>query len=459
MFTLTEDQQNLATILETTLQEALAVLGSLENRAVAKAPPAPTPIGLSASGLGFAATLQDFNTRFAPGFSGSAGPRYLGFVTGGTTPAALAGDWLTSVYDQNPTSSLDSSAPDLERETIGLLRQLFGLPNDFFGSFVSGATMANFVGLALGREWLAEQQGVSVAEDGLGAIPAITVLSGSAHSSSYKALSMLGIGRKALKTIAKLPQREAVDVIALEAALNAQNGVPCIVIANSGTVNTVDFDDLEAIAALRQRYPFWLHVDAAFGAFAYLSQAHRHLVAGLAQADSICIDAHKWLNVPYDSAMQFTKRRDLQVRVFGNSAAYLGLPTENPDFVHLTPENSRRLRALSTWFALQSYGSAGHCEIVEKNCALAQLLGQKIASNGRFELLAPVRMNVVCFAPTNGNQASVTALIERLRDDGQVFLTPTLLFGRPGIRAAFSNWRTTAADVEVIWQALVSAIA
>ena len=452
------DLEHFSSILETTKLEANRILGGLENRPVAVQPQPFEFAKLSQSGIGFEATLEQFKTRFEPGFSGSAGPRYLGFVTGGATPAALAGDWLTSTLDNNPTSSLDSSAMDLERETIGMLREFFGISSAFSGCFVSGATMSNFVGLAIAREWIAEQHGVSIAQDGLQAIGPISVLSGTAHSSTFKALSMLGMGRSSLKPVLLLENREAVDVDALAVMLQDLNGLPCIVVANSGTVNTVDFDDLERIAALKSRFNFWLHVDAAFGAFAALSPKFAYLMAGLEYADSICVDAHKWLNVPYDSAMQFNKRQDLQVKVFQNSAAYLGLPTANPDFVHLTPENSRRLRALPAWFTLNAYGLEGHREIIERHADLARVLGQKIADSSHFELIAPVRLNVVCFTLHRADQARVTKFIHALRDGGEVFLTLTFLFGRPGIRAAFSNWRTNVHDLELVWKAMIAAI-
>jgi len=456
---LAADLSNIDVLLEKTRHHAVQALGTLQDRPAALAPRPFQLKRLPDEARGLQAALDEFTERWSPGFSGSAGPRYLGFVTGGATPASVAGDWLTSVYDQNPTAGIDSSAPDLERETVRQLADLFGIGADHNGVLVSGATMSNFVGLAIGREWLGELRGIRVSDVGVSELGKAHVISGTPHSSIYKALSMLGIGRKAVHKIPTLQSREAVDIAALENALEGLVGESVIVVASAGTVNTVDFDDLIAIAKLKERYTFWLHVDAAFGAFAALSPADAHLTKGLDQADSICIDLHKWLNVPYDSAVQFSKRRDLQTRIFMNASAYLGMPGDNPDFVHLTPENSRRLRAMATWFSLNAYGRAGHAEIVERNIRLARDLGDRIARETRLKLLAPTRLNVVCFTlADNPNEARVNAYAKEIRDLGVVFITTTVHAGTWGLRVAFCNWRTSAADVEMIAASLVTAL-
>ncbi|MER5733149.1 pyridoxal-dependent decarboxylase [Streptomyces sp. NPDC002138] len=475
---LAADLADLPALLEATRRAAADTLATLAERPVVP-PPGPPPgdpaegdavpppgdparlpdqgTRLPDQGTGLAETLGVFQERWAPRFSASAGPRYLGFVTGGATPAALAGDWMTAAHDQNSNSALDPAGQDLERETIGWLRDLFGLADAHTGTFVSGATMSNTTGLAIAREWLGERAGVSPAQDGVAALGPVRVLSGAPHSSIAKALAVLGLGRAALVPVPTLPGREAVDPAALERALADTPG-PCVVVANAGTVNTVDFDDLRAIAALRDdgRHDFWLHTDAAFGAFASLSPRHAHLTDGLDAADSLTIDLHKWLNVPYDSAVLFTRRRDLQARVFQNAAAYLGPLGDHPDLVHLTPENSHRLRALAAWFTLRAYGRQGHREIVERDIECARILGTELADDPAFTLLAPVRLNVVCFTlATDPTPGRLTALREAA--NGEVFVTPTVYAGTPALRAAFSNWRTTPADARRAARALRAA--
>ncbi|MCX5378352.1 pyridoxal-dependent decarboxylase [Streptomyces sp. NBC_00091] len=454
--TLAADLVRLPELLDATRRAAAEALAALDDRPVvppAAEPPAPLP--LPGHGSGTEQALAEFQARWAPRLSASAGPRYLGFVTGGATPAALAGDWLTAAHDQNSNSALDGAGQHLERETVGWLRELFGLSEDHTGTFVSGATMSNTTGLAIAREWLGERLGVRPAEDGAAALGPVRVLSGAPHSSIAKALAVLGLGRASLVRVPTLPGREAVDPAALDRALADTPG-PAVVVANSGTVNTVDFDDLRAITALRPRHDFWLHTDAAFGAFAALSPEHAHLVAGLDASDSVCVDLHKWLNVPYDSAVQFTRRRDLQTRVFANAAAYLGPLGAEPDLVHLTPENSHRLRALAAWFTLRAYGREGHREIVERDIACARSLGERLDRDPAFRLLAPVRLNVVCFTlAQDPTPERLTALREAVA--AEVFVTPTVHGGTAALRAAFSNWRTTQVDVRRAAEALRTA--
>jgi glutamate/tyrosine decarboxylase-like PLP-dependent enzyme len=450
---LKRDYQQIDTLLHQTVENALAYFQRQRELPpslnVGDLPETPLP----ETGLGANAVLDLFEKHYAPEMANSAGPRYFGFVTGGSTPASIAGDWLVSTYDQVMSGSRDSVAHALERQTIKFLLQLFKL-DTFTGTFVTGATMSNFVSLATARQWVGEQSGIDFSEEGLGAVP-IRILSATPHSSILKVMSMLGIGRKAWIKIDTLPGREAIDVAHLEKTLKTIDG-PCIVVANAGTVNTVDFDDLVAIARLKSRINFWLHVDAAFGGFAAVSPRFEHYVKGLELADTVTVDAHKWMNVPYDSAMQFTRHRSLQVKVFQNNAAYLGDPTATPDSMHLTPENSRRFRALPAWFSLMAYGKEGYRDIIERNCDAAALLGKYISESEAFELLAPVRMNVVCFSLKQAqlSMEEVKAFLDLVRDDGQVFFTQTNYKGRPAIRAAISNWQTSLEDIELAFRVL-----
>ena len=456
------DRHSLPSVLLGAYDEAVRFLGTLESRPAALDVPEIEPLGLPETAGGASAALAEFVGRYAPWMSGSAGPRYFGFVTGGTTPAALVGDWLAATYDQNLADVGTSGATQLALDALSMVRDLLGLPDEFGGAFVTGATGSSLAALAAGREWVGNQRGVSVTRDGAHALGPVPVLSGAAHSSIPKVLSVLGLGRSALHTVPTQPDREAVDVSALDAALSqveTDGAGPALVVANAGTVNTCDFDDLESIAALRERHTFWLHVDGAFGAIAAASPRYRPLLAGLDRADSVTVDAHKWLNVPYESGVVFTRHLGLQGAVFQNAGAYLPSQVRPDTFGSLTPEGSQRLRALPTWMTLAAYGRSGYAAIVERCCDLAAWLGGQIEASDEFELLAPVRLNGVCFTLAGAPSTdSVAAFLVRVREDGTSFLTPTTYAGTPSVRASITNWRTDREDVERTWAAMQRAV-
>jgi len=446
------DARRLPAILDQARAAAGAFLATLRDRPVAARPPAALDLPpLPEAGWGAEEALRFFLARCEPLLSGSAGPRYLGFVTGGATPAALAGDWLAAAYDQNLSSAGDSAASAVERHALSLLRALLGVPDGFEGIFVTGGTQANLVGLATARQWAAERAGVDAAEAGLTGLPRLLVVGGAPHASVGKALSILGVGRGALERVACLAGRQAVDPRALDARLREAGGRPAVVVASAGEVNTGDFDDLRAVSEVARARGAWLHVDGAFGLFAACDPARAAWLEGLGEADSIAGDAHKWLNVPYDSGFAFTRHPALQRKVFSAAAAYLG---EGPDLMHLAPENSRRFRALPAWLTLMAYGREGHRALVQGCCAHAAALGEAVSAHPRLELLAPVRLNIACFAPREPGAAARDGLLAALREDGRAFLTPTVLDGRPAIRAAFSSWSTTAEDLRVVADAL-----
>lgn len=449
---LTTDLQNLDAILTSVKQQGIDYLNNVEERSTASSGEMEIIRDLNVTGIGAIEALKQFNQRFEPVMVASSGPRYWGFVTGGTTPAAIAGDWLSTIYDQNTQTAKgngDVSAL-IELETIQLLLSLFNLPKDYFGGFVTGATLSNFTCLAVARQWIGKQLGKDFAREGLSG--KVNVLSATPHSSSIKSLSMLGLGSGNVIQVNVLPgNREALDAADLELKIEALNGEPFILISSAGTVNTVDFDDFEAINLLKQKYNFWWHIDAAFGGFAACSPKYNHLVKGWENADSITVDCHKWLNVPYESAVFFVKEKHqlLQVETFQNSnAAYLGNPMENFSYLNFLPENSRRLKALPAWFTLTSYGKEGYLEIVESNVETALKFADFINENPNFELLAPVRLNTVCFSLTDDNL--VTTFLNKLNASGKVFMTPTFYNGKKGIRAAFVNWRTKEEDVDLV---------
>jgi glutamate/tyrosine decarboxylase-like PLP-dependent enzyme len=447
---LQHDLQHTDDLLQQVKDFSAAFLAGIDALPVRKDQLSYSDVSLPTDAKGAGHAFTQFRERYEERLAGNANARYWGFVTGGTTPAAIAGDWLTSVLDMNAADK-DGAAYQIEVDTLKMLRELLGLPDAFFGCFTSGATMSNFSGLAIARQWLGVQHGIDVAQEGMAALSNIKILSCVPHSSTVKSMAMLGLGRNALVQLPALADRESVDIDAVEQYLQAHVGEPLVFVASAGTVNTVDFDDLDALVALKKQYGFYLHVDAAFGAFAACHPDYKHLLKGWEWADSITVDAHKWLNVPYDAAMIFTRHPAIQMDVFKNvGAAYLGDPAKNFKYSNYTPENSRRLRALPAWYSLMAYGAKGYADIIANNITLSKLLGERIAQSEHFRLLAPVNLCGVCF--TLKDPAGVDAFLTALTEGGKVLMTSTVYQGVPGIRAALVNWRTTPEDLDIAWE-------
>jgi glutamate/tyrosine decarboxylase-like PLP-dependent enzyme len=412
---------------------------------------------LPEEGSGAVAALQELLDGQA-GLVHSAGPRFFHFVNGGTTPAALGADWLTSTWDQNPGAWVSSPlAGHLESVSLGWLKELFGLPASWGGVLTSGATMANFTALACARRWWGERHGVDVDRDGLTGLPRMPVFaSGYVHPSDRKALAMLGLGRDTVQTFT----RDGVgrlDVEALGAALRALHGAPAIVIASAGEVNAGDFDQLPAMADLAEEHGAWLHVDGAFGLFAALSDRTRHLVEGIERADSVIADGHKWLNVAYDCGFAFVKDPSLQAPVFTSGAAYLPDPLDpKPTWGYLGPEMSRRARSFAVWATLRAYGRSGYRAIVERHLDLGQHLAERVDAAPDLERLADVSLNIVCFRyrppghAEEGLNELNRAIGEAAIEDGRVFFGSTEYDGKVAFRPAPVNWRNRLEDVELV---------
>jgi glutamate/tyrosine decarboxylase-like PLP-dependent enzyme len=322
----------------------------------------------------------------------------------------------------------------------------------------TGATMANFTGLAAARRWWAARHGVDVDQEGWAGLPALPVLSsGYIHTSAVKALTMLGVGRGSVRRFSA-DGTGAVDLKGLEQALIQLRGQPVVVVATAGEVNAGDFDPIAALAEIADRHQAWLHVDGAFGLFARTSSEARELAAGVEDAHSVISDGHKWLNVPYDCGFAFVRDPALLHGTFAlTGAPYLPEGSDQrPSFGDRGPEASRRARALAVWATLKAYGREGYRDMVDRHIGLARRVAAQVEAADNLELLAPVRLNVVCFRfrPPGLPEEALDELNRRLGADvladGRVYFGTTVYGGRVAFRPAISNWRTTEDDVDLI---------
>jgi glutamate/tyrosine decarboxylase-like PLP-dependent enzyme len=443
-------------LLRLAADTAACYLENLEQRSVAPSPGdlvglAELDEPLPEAPMEAARVLETLDRIGSPATMGMAGPRYFGFVIGGSLPAALAANWLAGAWDQCP--GLFAASPVgtvLEEVCLRWLLDLLKLPAGSGGAFVTGATVANFSALAAARHAVLARQGWDVEADGLFGAPPITVVVGEeVHPSLIKALGMLGLGRSRVVQVPVDRQGRMV------AAKVPPLGGPSIVCIQAGNVNTGAFDPAPDICARAHSSGAWVHVDGAFGLWAAATPNYAHLVEGVADADSWATDAHKWLNVPYDSGLAFVRDAAALKSAMSVTAAYLP-QSEHREPSQYTPELSRRARGVEIWAALKSLGRSGLADLIEGNCRLARSFAEALQQGG-CEILNEVVLNQVLVS--FGDAARTRQVIERVQRDGTCWCGPTEWQGRTAMRISVSSWATRDEDVERSVAAILRAAA
>jgi glutamate/tyrosine decarboxylase-like PLP-dependent enzyme len=424
---------------------AARYLDDLNHRAVAPLPDAIARLeelheALPENSMDAEQVLQALDRIGSPATMAMAGPRYFGFVIGGCLPAALAANWLAGAWDQCPGLFVASPIGTvLEEVCLRWLLDVLRLPPASGGAFVTGATVANFTALAAARHAVLARVGWDVEADGLFGAPAITVLVGDeAHPSLIKALGMLGLGRS---RVVRIPVDRQGRMIAT--ALPNLAG-PAIICIQAGNVNTGAFDPAEEVCKHARSCGAWVHVDGAFGLWAAASPQYAHLAEGIEGADSWATDAHKWLNVPYDSGLAFVRDAAALKAAMSLTAPYLpqGAHREPSQY---TPELSRRARGVEIWAALKSLGSSGLADMIDRNCRLARRFAEALQQGG-CEVLNDVVMNQVLVS--FGDRDRTLEVIARVQQDGTCWCGPTEWQGRSAMRISVSSWATTDEDVD-----------
>jgi glutamate/tyrosine decarboxylase-like PLP-dependent enzyme len=382
--------------------------------------------------------------------------RFFGFVLGGAIPAALAADWMSSAWDQNAGLYVSGpSASVVEEIAAGWLAELLRLPTGVSSAFVTGTQMAHVTALAAARFEVLRRVGWDVNERGLAGSPPIRVVVGAErHVTVDRALRLLGIGAAQLVVVPADGQgRIRAD------ALPALAGEPTILCAQSGNVNTGAFDPLPQLADAAAEAGAWLHVDGAFGLWAAASPSLRHLVAGVERADSWTTDAHKWLNVPYDSGLAFCAHPDAHRAAMTITASYLiqGEPDGPRDQVDWTPEFSRRARGFPVYAALRSLGRSGVAELVERCCAHARTFAERLVAEPEVEVLNEVVLNQVLVRFGDSDQRT-QEVGRRVRESGEAWMSGTRWHELDALRISVSNWQTTDTDVERAVRAILQAV-
>ncbi len=438
-------------ILERVLEEATDFLDGLPSRRVA----ARTDVdGVAAAlrrplpdeGAEPLEVIEELIAGAEPGILAIPSGRFFGWVMGGVLPAALAADWLTSTWDQNAGLLVSSpAAAGAEWVASEWLLDLLGLPANSAVGFVTGAMIANFTCLAAARHEVLRRAGWDVERDGLPGAPDVTVVVGEErHETVDVALRFLGLGEaRSLVVPADDQGRIRLDTLADTLADVGNN--PLIVCLQAGNVHSGAFDPIRDAVDLAHRYGAWVHVDGAFGLWAAASAQYRQLVAGVEQADSWATDAHKTLNVPYDSGIAIVANAEAMYAAMGVHAAYL-IQDERPDPFSTVPEFSRRARGFTVWAALRSLGHRGVAEMVERFCAHARRFAAGLSEIDGVRVVNDVVFTQVCVS--FGPDEVTREVAARLLQDGTAWMTPSTWHGQAVLRISVSNWRTTDEDVD-----------
>ncbi len=442
-------------LLEATANRAICYLEGLNTRgvaptadALAKLPQLDGPLPEKPSDPDAVIALLD--DVASPASVAMAGPRFFGFVIGGALPVTVAASWLATAWDQN--SAIYRATPataQIEAIAMRWTLDVLGLPPQCGAAFTTGATVANFSALAAARHAVLERAGWNVEGDGLfGAPPITVVVSDEVHPSVTKALGMLGLGRSRVTRVPVDGQgRMRID------QFPALVG-PTIICTQVGNVNTGSVDPIADIVDLASGADAWVHVDGAFGLWAAASPKYAHLTRGMDTAHSWATDAHKWLNVPYDSGLAIVRDPHALQAAMAVTAAYLPTASSHRNPADFTPEISRRARGVEVWAALRQLGRAGVAELVERCCAHAARFATQLSAAG-FEILNDVVLNQVLVA--FGDSTTTQRVIEAVQADGTCWAGMTEWQGRTAMRISVSSWATTTADVDLSVSAIVRA--
>jgi len=443
-----------AALLKRAARDAMDYLETVHARSVAPSPQAITALAALRGPLPPGPTnpetvLHLLHEYGSPATMAKTSGRFFGFVTGDCLPAALAASWLVSAWDQNAAHHAQSPvAAQLEETAIDWVRQLFGLPEGTGGAVVTGATMANFSGLAAARHALLTRAGWDVEADGLFGAPPITVVVGDeVHQSVLKALGMLGLGRNRVVRVPvdnqgrmradALPHLDAMTILCLQA----------------GNVNTGAFDPAAAICPAARSVGAWIHVDGAFGLWAAASTEYSRWTRGFEHADSWATDGHKWPNIGYDCGIVLVRDPKILRATMSIQAPYL-VHAGDRDPSNYNPELSRRARGVELWAGLRSLGRSGMAAIVERTSSHARQFAAGLRAAG-FQVLNEVVINQVLVS--FGSPEKTLRVISRLQAEGTCWCGSTVWQGHTAMRISVSSWATTTQDVDLSLAAMLRA--